>query len=129
MYAFHCFCDLSQNIGFDIRQHSKLLCFPIVSGSKPVFILFVYLFSFTDAFDGSVNFPGVSTSMFGSTQNYRASSLFQVAHLHLVFSFFLYFHSHSLSEGSLIFFSGASASVPLGSQNFSIICHPEGTKH
>ena len=43
--AFRQFCDFSRCISFDVRWHTKLPCFPIVSGYLPAFVFsFIHIF-------------------------------------------------------------------------------------
>ena len=76
-----------------------------------------------------VIFPGVSAPMSIGTQNYRASLLSWVTHLHFFHLFifiYLYFHLRMFSDGSVIF-PGVSASMSIGMQNLSFLRHPEVT--
>ena len=78
--------------------------------------------------NGSMIFPSVSASMSVSTQNFHASPLSQVAHLHFfhLFKIYLCFQLRMLSDDSVIF-SVVLASMSIDTQNFSFLCHPEGT--
>ena len=96
--------------------------------------IFIYLcFHLWTLSNGSVIFPSVSASMSFGMQNYRASSLSRVAHLHFFINFFhlfifiyLYFHLQMFSNSSVIS-RGVSVSMSTGKQNFNFLCHPKGT--